>query len=381
MAVSWSGYFVAFFQACGVDLGTTWTQPPLAWDEQAQNFLVQPDSYINVPGILIITILTIILVVGIRETALVNNTIVTIKLFVIVIFIFGAAKWVNTENWQPFIPPNTDGNWHHFGAGGIFAGAQQVFFAYVGFDAVTTAALESRNPPRDLPIGIITSLIICTILYVIVSLVLTGVSNYTTLGLAPAPVAVAAAVTGQRWLLIIVTLGALAGLTSVILVFYLGQSRIFYSMAKDGLLPEFFTNIHPRFRTPYIPTVLTGVATAILAAFLPIDLLGNMSSVGTLLAFFLVHIGVLILRFTRPDLPRPFRIPGRGYWWMCIPILGAATSLLLIAASDATTIWRVFVWMGIGFTVYFGYGYWHSKINTDTAAAFAQAAEVQDGAF
>ncbi|RUP45930.1 amino acid permease-domain-containing protein [Jimgerdemannia flammicorona] len=377
VAVGWSGYFVAFFHACGVELSPSWTKPPLGWDEATQSFTISPTSHFNVPGFVVVILLTIVLTVGIRESAMVNNVVVVLKLIIVLIFIFGSAKWVDPKNWQPFVPPTTDGDWHHFGVAGIFAAAQQIFFAYIGFDAVTTAALESRDPPRDLPIGIIGSLIICTILYIVVALVLTGVSPYQNLNVA-APVAVAAAATGQQWLLIIVTLGALAGLTSVMLILLLGQPRIFYSMAKDGLLPSIFTKLHPRFKTPYVPTIITGVITAFLGALLPVDLLGNMTSVGTLLAFFLVHVGVLILRFTRPDIPRPFKIPGAGFLWMPIPIVGAAISVLLIAVSDVTTIWRVFIWMAIGFLIYACYGFWHSKINTDPKSAFEQLDEPED---
>ncbi|RUS12939.1 amino acid/polyamine transporter I, partial [Endogone sp. FLAS-F59071] len=374
VAVGWSAYFSKFFAACGVDFSNSWTAPPLAWNETTQAVTVQSGQYFNLPGFLIITILTILLVIGIRESAFVNNVIVILKLVVVMIFIFGAAKWINPANYDPFVPPNTTGDWHEFGVGGIFAAAQQIFFAYIGFDAVTTAAMESKDPPRDLPVGIIGSLVICTVLYIATAVVLTGVANYTLYANDPAPIATAAGATGQMWLQIIVTLGALAGLTSVILILLLGQSRIFYSMAKDGLLPSTFAKLHPRFRTPYLPTIITGLVTAILGALFPVDLLGNMTSVGTLLAFFLVHVGVLILRFTRPDIPRPFKVPGPGLSWMIVPILGAAISVLLIAVSDVTTIWRVFAWMGIGFIVYFSFGFWHSKINTDPYSAFEAAA-------
>ncbi|RUP15171.1 amino acid permease-domain-containing protein [Jimgerdemannia flammicorona] len=377
VAVGWSGYFVAFFSACGVELSSSWTNSPLGWDEAAQTFTVDKTGYFNVPGFVVVILLTILLTIGIRESAMFNNIIVVLKLVVVVIFIFGSARFVDPANWQPFVPPSTDGDWHHFGVAGIFAAAQQIFFAYIGFDAVTTAALESKDPPRDLPIGIIGSLLICTVFYIVVALVLTGVAPYQHLNVK-APIAVAVTITGQKWLLIIVTLGALAGLTSVMLILLLGQPRIFYSMAKDGLLPPIFGKLHPRFRTPYVPTIITGVVTAILGAFLPIDILGNMTSVGTLLAFFLVHVGVLVLRFTRPDIPRPFKIPGPGYFWMVVPIIGAATSLLLIVVSETTTIWRVLIWLALGLVIYFSYGYWHSKINTDPRSAFEQSGEYED---
>jgi APA family basic amino acid/polyamine antiporter len=311
--------------------------------------------------------------------------IVAIKLTVVVLFIFSLCGFVDTSNYDPYVPPHTSSDWHVFGVGGIFAAAQKVFFAYVGFDAVSTASMEAKDAARDLPVGIIASLVICTLLYIATATVMTGAANYTILNTAtPVSTAITAvqARTGQnfRWLNIIVSLGALAGLTSVMLVFLLGQPRIFHSMARDGLLPRWLGKVHPRFKTPYRPTIITGIITAILGAILPVDILGNMTSVGTLMAFFLVHFGIIILRFTRPDIPRGFIIPGGRWGGIIIPIFGMLISVLLIAVAEVTTIWRMFVWAGIGIIVYFCYSSRHSRINNDPINFFREAKEEQEAA-
>jgi APA family basic amino acid/polyamine antiporter len=293
--------------------------------------------------------------------------------------------FIDPSNYHPYVPPSKPGDWHLFGAGGVFAAAQQVFFAYVGFDAVSTASLEAKDPVRDLPIGIITSLIICTILYIITATIMTGAANYTLLN-TPTPVSTAIMEvqlrTGHnfRWLNIIVSLGALCGLTSVMLILLMGQPRIFHSMARDGLLPRWFGRVHPRFKTPYRPTIVAGVITAILCAILPVDILGNMTSVGTLLAFFLVHFGIIILRFTRPDIPRGFTIPGGKWGGIGVPVIGMAISILLIAVAEVTTIWRLFVWAAIGLIVYFAYSVQHSRINNDPINFFREAKDEQEAA-
>eukprot|EP01124_Arcella_intermedia_P015531 TRINITY_DN22035_c0_g1_i1.p1 TRINITY_DN22035_c0_g1~~TRINITY_DN22035_c0_g1_i1.p1 ORF type:complete len:318 (+),score=65.67 TRINITY_DN22035_c0_g1_i1:675-1628(+) len=286
---------------------------------------------------------------------------VLLKCSVIIIFIISGFFYINKDNWTPFVPPNTDDNWRHFGVGGIFAAATKIFFAYIGFDAVTTTALECKNTKRDLPIGILGSLFISTVLYILVALVMTGVAHYTLLSGA-SPITTVAELTGQRWLVIILDLGALAGLTSVILINLLGQPRIFYSMAVDGLFPSAFAKVHPRWKTPWIPTIISGVLTALLGGFFPIDILGNLTSVGTLLAFLLVHIGIIILRFKKPDLPRPFQIPGPYYTWMVVPVLGILSCLALIIVSENQTIWRLFGWLLIGLVFYFLFGFWKSKL-------------------
>ncbi|KAL1920099.1 uncharacterized protein VTP21DRAFT_1245 [Calcarisporiella thermophila] len=365
VCVSWSKYFVAFLKLCGASVDERFTNPPIKFKETANGdaqFIVTGD-YMNLPGFFMAVCVTIILCLGIRESKLANNIFVSVKIFVVLLFIFAASKWVNPNNWDPLFPPRIDDNWRHYGVTGMFAAAQVVFFAYIGFDAVSTAGQESKNPQRDLPIGIMGSLVICTILYVLFTLVLTGLVPYTEFKTdVTAPIVTALGPTGQNWLTIIVTLGACIGLTSVILIMMLGQSRIFYSIAHDGLLPTAFAKVHPRFKTPLIPTIVTGTICSLLGGFLPVDLLANMTSVGTLLAFFLVHIGIILLRFTRPDEPRRFKIPGPGFTWMIFPILGCAISILLIALADRGTIYRVFIWMGLGILIYIFYGYKHSRM-------------------
>ena len=237
--------------------------------------------------------------------------------------------------------------------------------------------MEAKNPKRDLPIGIIGSLIVTTILYVAFCTVMTGSAHYTELNTSTPVITAIEAVetrTGKSWmwLKVIVILGALAGLTSVILIQMLGQTRIFYSMAKDGLLPQVFTKVHPKFKTPYVATITVGIITATLSAVLPVDLLGNMTSVGTLLAFFIVHCGVIVLRFTRPDVERWFKIPGGKYLFLVFPIIGMTICILLIAVAEVTTIWRLFVWMGVGWVIYFSYGIRHSRLHRDPIGRFAE---------
>jgi len=359
VAVGWSEYFVHFFSdAFNIQFGIAWTKAPFYFDEQA-GFSLVPGAYFNLPAFLIIIILTIILIIGVKESATVNTVIVFIKVFVIVIFVIAASTKINPENYKPFVPPN-EGTFASFGVTGIFAGASQVFFAYIGFDAVSTTAQEGRNPQRDLPIGIIGSLGICTILYIAVCVVLTGIVPYHQLNSA-APIAVAVQSINMKWLGIIVNLGAIAGLTSVMLVSLMGQPRIFYSMAQDGLfLPKTASKVHPKFKTPYVTTAITGSICAIASAILPIDVLADLTSVGTLLAFFLVNLSVMILRLTAPEVPRKFKVPGGPY---VVPIIGAALSLLLLATATKSSIERLFIWMAIGLIIYFSYGRSHSKAN------------------
>src|SRR5207244_3836056 len=246
------------------------------------------------PAVIIIVIVTLLLVIGIRESATINNVIVFVKVAVVLLFIVGAAHAINPANWHPFIPPNT-GIRENFGWSGVVSGGGVVFFAYIGFDAVSTAAQEAKNPQRDMPIGIIGSLLICTVLYILVSGIATGVMSYKDLNV-PDPIAVAADRAGLGWMASLIKLGAIAGLSSVILVMLLGQSRVFYSMARDGLLPQFVNKVHPRFQTPYITSIVTGIVVAIVASLLTVREAGNLVSIGTLLAFVIVSIGVVVLR-------------------------------------------------------------------------------------
>ncbi|RKP34273.1 cationic amino acid transporter [Dimargaris cristalligena] len=355
VAVSWSSYLVALFKdAFGVTLDPRTTSGPVIWDGST---FVRTGNIINIPAILIVLLITVVLVVGIQESARLNMAAVLIKVLVVLIFIFAACGRVDPANYKPFVPPAQDGK---YGGLGIIRGAKTVFFAYIGFDAVSTAAQEAKNPKRDLPIGIISSLIICTTLYIATAAVVVGLRPYYELDVAH-PISFALEnMSNTRWLRILVDIGAVAGLLSVMLILMMGQPRIFHTMAKDGMLPSLLARIHPRFRTPYIPTIITGVCCAVLAGFLPVDLLGDMTSVGTLLAFFLVHAGVIILRFTNPDMPRGFRVPLGPF---VLPVLGGAISIALIVLSEPTTIYRLFAWLGIGLIVYAIYGHRKSHLN------------------
>ena len=357
VSVGWSGYVVAFLHdTFGVDLPKAWTNAPVVWSEAGQR-LEWTGATLNLPAVLIILAVTAILVIGIKESARFNTAIVFVKVTVVLLFIAFAARFVDTTNWHPFVPAN-EGPFGRFGVSGILQGATMVFFAYIGFDAVSTAAQETKNPQRDLPIGILGSLAVCTVLYIAVSLILTGVVSYTKLNV-PHPIAVGVEATGQRWLATAVEIGAIAGLSSVMLVMLLGQPRIFFAMAHDGLLPPVAAKIHPRFGTPYVTTIITGIVCALGGGLLPIDILAELTSIGTLFAFVLVSLGVMVLRLKRPELPRAFRVPGGPY---VVPILGALTSGVLMYTATTATIVRLFVWMAIGLVIYFGYSRKHSKL-------------------
>nr|CAG8615463.1 5875_t:CDS:2 [Entrophospora candida]CAG8618320.1 14148_t:CDS:2 [Entrophospora candida] len=360
VSVSFSGYFVDFFStAFNVNLSPSWTASPLIFNSTADSFQIIPGSYFNVPAFSLMIFLTILIIVGIKETATFNNIMVTIKVLIIVIFILAGIPYINKENYEPFVPPN-EGHFDKFGGTGILAAATVVFFAYVGFDAVSTVSQESKNPRKDVPIGILTSLGIVTVLYISFSLVLTGLVPYAQLGTS-APAATAAKFIGMRWLTILVDLGAMIGLLSVALVCITGQTRIFYAMGSDNLLfPSFTTKLHPRFKTPYLATALVGIAGAVTSAILPIDVLADLTSVGTALAFFIVNIGVTILRFTNPDAPRGFKVPGGPF---LLPITGALLTLLLLASAKKVSIERLFIWMAVGLILYGLYGRRYSKVN------------------
>ncbi|HEX7599052.1 MAG TPA: amino acid permease [Polyangia bacterium] len=357
VSVGWSGYVVAFVHnITGWQMPAAWTSSPLVWNE-AHKHVQLTGAIINVPAIVITLLVTAILVVGIKESARFNSVIVVIKVAVVLLFIAAATPFIRPENWHPFVPPNT-GTFGHYGISGILQGATMVFFAYIGFDAVSTAAQETRNPSRDLPIGILGSLAVCTLLYISVSLILTGVVHYTKLSV-PHPIAVGIAATGVRWLETAVEIGAIAGLSSVMIVMLLGQPRIFFSMAVDGLLPKVAAKVHPRFGTPHITTITTGLVCALAGGLLPIDILGELTSIGTLFAFVLVSLGVMILRFKRPDIPRAFKVPGGPF---VVPILGALFSGGLMYTATTHTLIRLFAWMAIGLVIYACYGRKHSKL-------------------
>ena len=387
VAIGWSGYVVSFLHdfgivvppqlaaargtelidlpatlAAGLKMRSGWTAFSTGLAGQIQALGTDPASLshvtaiFNLPAVLIIFVVTTLLVGGIKESANFNNFIVMVKVAVVLLFIAGAAKAIHTANWHPFIPANT-GTSGHFGWSGIMTGAGIVFFAYIGFDAVSTAAQEAKNPQRDMPIGIIGSLLICTVLYILVSAIATGVVPYTQLDV-PDPIAVAADRAGMGWMGKLIKLGAIAGLSSVILVMLLGQSRVFYSMARDGLLPPVVSRVHPRFRTPWITSIVTGLGVAFFSAVFTVREAGSLCSIGTLLAFVIVSVGILVLRVREPNLPRKFTTPAV---WFVAPA-GAVSAVALMSALPLTTWLRLIVWFVIGMVVYFSYGVRRSKL-------------------
>ncbi|PYI96111.1 MAG: amino acid permease [Verrucomicrobia bacterium] len=354
VSIGWSGYVVSFLHDIGIQIPAELSAARGTLVTLADG--TQVTAIFNLPAVIIIAIVTLLLVVGIRESANVNNVIVFVKVAVVLLFIFGAVHAVNPANWHPFIPPST-GVRGHFGWSGVTQGAGIVFFAYIGFDAVSTAAQEAKNPQRDMPIGIIGSLLICTVLYIAVSAVATGIVPYLQLDV-PDPIAVAADHAGLGWMSAAIKLGAIAGLSSVILVMLLGQSRIFWTMADDGLLPKFVSRVHPKFRTPWITTILTGIVVAFFAALFTVREAGSLVSIGTLLAFVIVSIGVLVLRIREPELPRTFKTPAV---WVVAP-LGALSALYLMIALPWRTWERLIIWFVIGIVIYFFYGVRRSKL-------------------
>ena len=356
VAVGWSGYVVSLVEQLGFHLPDVLTNAPFT--KGAGHFeIVRTGAIINLPAVLVVAAITALCYVGIHQSARFNAIVVAIKVTVILLFIAFGVWVIDGANWQPFIPPNA-GEFGRFGWSGVVQAAGIIFFAYIGFDAVSTAAQEAKNPQRDMPIGILASLAVCTVLYVAVAAVLTGMVPYTELN-TPAPVALALDRHPElSWLAGWIKLGAIAGMTSVMLVMLLGQPRIFYAMSQDGLLPPLFRRVHPKHKTPYVGTLVTGSLAALIGGLFPVTILGELVSIGTLLAFTTVCIGVLVLRYTRPDLKRPFKVPAP--WLVCIG--GALICSAMMVSLPPDTWLRLGVWTGIGFLVYAFYGFRHSAL-------------------
>ena len=366
VAVGWSGILATLLGQLGLSFPATLSAAPGKVVQVAGGDPVT--AVINVPAILITLLVTALLVVGVSEAASVNGAIVITKVAVLLIVIATGAMFIDPANWHPFIPPNA-GTFGEYGWSGVLRGAGVIFFAYIGFDAVSTSAQEARNPQRDMPRGILGSLAVCTLLFVLVSAVMVGLVPYKAMLNQAAPLvltieAAADKSIGTPWqgtmavVKVLVTVGGLAALSSVMVVMMLAQPRIFLSMAKDGLLPAWAGRVHPRFRTPHVSTLVTGVVVALAAGFTPIGTLGSLVSIGTLMAFVIVSIGIIVLRRTRPDLPRPFRMP----WVPVLPLLSAAVSLTLMLGLPRATWERLLLWMVVGVVVYFLYGRKHSRL-------------------
>jgi basic amino acid/polyamine antiporter, APA family len=355
VAVSWSAYVVSLLADAHIHLPAPLVNAPLGLD--AHEHVVRTGAIINVPAVLIIAAMTVLLYVGVRGSASANTFMVTLKVAVIIIIVIAGLKFVDPSNWKPYVPPNT-GSFGHFGWSGVLRGAAIIFFSYVGFDTASTTALEARNPQRDLPIGILGALIISALLYVAMSTVLTGMVPFQKLD-SDAPVAVALDAHPQlAWLSWVVKVGVIAGMTSVILTSLLGQPRILLSMADDGLLPPSISRCHARFKTPHVATVVTGVFAALIAAVFPLDLLADLISMGILLAFAVVCAGVLVLRHTRPEAYRPFRVP----WAPVTCVVGTVFCLGMTLTLSLENWGRLLVWTIIGMSIYAFYGFRHSRL-------------------
>jgi APA family basic amino acid/polyamine antiporter len=368
VAVGWSGSLVTLLGQLGWSIPAAISAAPGTVVQLANGGMPATVAVFNLPAVLITVAVTALLVVGVSESATVNAVIVVIKVAIVLVVIGAGALFIQPANWHPFIPPNT-GAFGEYGWSGILRGAGVIFFAYIGFDAVSTSAQEARDPQRDMPRGILGSLAICTVLFVLVSAVMVGLVPYRQMLNQPAPLVIAIQAAAGRaagtplgplmhGLTVLITLGAVAALSSVMVVMMLAQPRIFLAMSKDGLMPPWAGIIHPRFKAPHVSTLVTGVVVAIAAGLTPIATLGTLVSIGTLMAFVIVSIGVIVLRRTRPDLPRPFRMP----WVPVLPALSALVAFVLMLGLPRATWERLIVWMAIGVVFYFAYGYRKSRL-------------------
>lgn len=372
VSISWSRYLAKFLEGFDIVLPASLAAGP--WE----------GGMINLPAVFIVILMSLLLIRGTQESAWVNSLIVMLKVSVVLVFIILGWKYINQENYIPYIPDNT-GNFGEFGFSGIIRAAAVVFFAYIGFDAVSTAAQEAKNPKKDMPIGILGSLVICTILYILFAHVMTGVTHYTSFsgkdGIAPVAVAIdhmgpadSAGVIhpDYPWLNRAIIVAILGGYASVILVMLMGQSRVFYSMSKDGLLPKLFSAVHPKFKTPARSNLMFMLLVSLFAAFVPARIVGEMTSIGTLFAFILVCIGIWVMRVKMPDAPRGFKTP----LVPLVPILGVVTCFFMMAFLPLDTWIRLILWMIIGFDIYLWYGIKHSKLSGQQPNTLSQANKI-----
>lgn len=358
VGISWSQYLVKFLEKFDIFIPPQLVLSPFETATLADGSIVR--GFINLPSILIIALITSIIIRGTKSSALFNAIVVALKVGVVVVFIALGWQYIDAANYHPFIPNNT-GTFGEFGWSGVLRGAGVVFFVFIGFDIVATMAQETKNPQRNMPIGILGSLLVCTILFILFGYVMTGLANYTAFKDSAAPVAIAIANTPYPWLGVAVILAILVGYTSVILVDLLGQSRVFYSMSKDGLLPKVFSELHPKFNTPYKSNIVLCVFISLFAGLVPISVVGEMTSIGTLLAFVMVCLGILILRKKQPELERPFRTP----FVPVVPILGIITCVVMMISLPFDTWLRLLVWLALGFLIYFFYGKKRSKLRNE----------------
>jgi APA family basic amino acid/polyamine antiporter len=356
VAISWSQYLLKFLGYYNIHIPPQLSFSPFERLTNSDGTLIQ--GIINLPAVLIVVLVTIIIIRGIETSSIVTSAIVILKVSIVLVFIAVGWNYINPSNYHPFIPKNT-GTFGEYGISGIFRGAGLIFFVFIGFDIVATMAQETKNPKRNMPIGIIGSLVVCTVLFILFAYVMTGMANYTEFKNSAAPVAIAIGKTPYKWLSQLIIFAILIGYISVILVDLMGQSRVFFTMGRDGLLPKIFSSLHSKFLTPFKSNILLCIFICLFAGFVPIRVVGEMTSIGTLLAFVLVSVGILVLRKTQPDAPRAFRTP----FVPLVPVLGITTSVIIMVSLPLDTWIRLIVWLVIGFVIYFSYSRKNSKLN------------------